>query len=384
MKIKVLQVVGNLRIGGAETVAMNIYRYIDRDKYEFHYLVYGNEIGDYEKEVEQLGGKVIHISYSPHVINKTYYSDLKNIVKQYGPYEIIHAHMMLHNALILKFAEKLKIPIRISHAHSTTDGAEKKNLIQAIVREVYSLIAKYRIRKYATTFISCGDRAGIYLYGKKFYMRNGILIKNGIEIEKYLYNPNIRDNLRRQNNLNNKLVLACIGHFERVKNHEFLIRIFKKIHDVNPKAILYLLGDGPLKPEIEKQVREAELQDCVLMTGNVTNVSDWMQAIDYLLMPSLYEGVPLTLIEAQVAGLKCFVSDKVSKEVNITGNIKFLPLDKLSGWLDIAFLDNEYNRKIDLKMIQENGYDVKTNIHLIEKLYNRQEEKIIGKNKKNE
>lgn len=372
MKIKVLHVIGSLRIGGAENVAMNIYRYIDRDKYEFHYLVYGESIGDYEEEVMELGGKVIHMEYSPQITIGKYMRAFSNIVGENGPYEIVHAHMMLHNGLVLKVAKILKIPVRISHAHSTDDGKVRKGLWDCGIRQVYNLISRKRIKWYATHFLSCGDKAGNFLYGYKLYKKRGVLIKNGIDIEKFCFNEKIRYEMRKKYGFEDKIILGCVGHFEPVKNHNYLISLFEKIYKCNSNTLLLLLGDGKLKDDIYQKVQELHLEKNVLFTGNVANVSDWMQAMDCLLMPSLYEGVPVTLIEAQASGLKCFVSDTVSTEVNVTGDVTFFPLkDSYAGWRNIANLNIKYERRQSGEIVKQKGYDVKSNIKKIEEIYNQ-------------
>ena len=182
MKIKVLQVVGSLRIGGAETVAMNIYRYIDRDKYEFHYLVYGDDVGAYEYEVEKLGGKVIHLDKALLRDFRHYKEEIKRIMQKEGPYEIIHTHMMFHNALVLKAAYCVGIPIRVSHAQSTNDGAEDSGLLHKVIRFFYRFYSKVIIHKYGTSFLACGEKSGYCLYGKIFFRKKGLKINNGIDL----------------------------------------------------------------------------------------------------------------------------------------------------------------------------------------------------------
>lgn len=375
MKIKVLQIVGNLRIGGAETVAMNLYRYIDREKFEFHYLVYGNEIGDYEKEVWELGGKIIHINYIPKNM-LTYTKILRKVVNENGPYQIIHSHMMYHNGIVLKSARKLGIPVRISHAHSTNDGSSTENFIKLCLRYIYLKIARAWIKNNATKYISCGEKAGEALYGKSFFEKKGLLLKNGIDLQKYVFNNSMRRALRTQYGLDNKRVYACIGHFQPVKNHVFLIHIFNEICKVDKTAILVLLGDGTLKEKIEILVKEKNLSDKVIFMGNVNNVSEWLQAIDFLLMPSLYEGVPLTLIEAQAAGLKCFVSDTVSKETDITDTLKFLSLKIPEQWVEITKENSNYIRENDITQLVDAGYNAKTNIQIMQSVYYESLERI--------
>ncbi|WP_282709348.1 glycosyltransferase [Ligilactobacillus sp. Marseille-Q7487] len=372
-KIKVLQIVGSLRIGGAENVAMNIYRYINRDKYEFHYLVYGKEIGDYEREVETMGGKVIHISYKPKVIDLEYRKTLEKIIEKNGPYDIVHAHMMFHNGKIFSSLKKYNIPLKISHAHSTDDGSEKNNLLRKLIRKVYTYVERRNILKYANCYIACGDKAGEYLYGKKLYHSQGILVRNGINIEEYTFNSNNRKFLRNLYGLENNIVIAIIGHLEMVKNHSYAIKIFKNIHDKIPNSRLLIFGEGKLKNNLQQQIFDNNLQDVTKFMGNVNNVNEWLQAIDILLMPSLFEGVPLTLIEAQTAGVRCFVSENISKEVKITDLLTFISIEEenIQEWTNaVVSCRLEYNRNLYSKKVIEKGYGIDENIDIIKRIYN--------------
>ena len=252
MKIKVLHVVGQLRIGGAETVAMNIYRYIDRSKYELHYLVYSDYKGDYEEEVEKLGGQVIHVKYMQGMTIKRYKDLLVKVNRENGPYKIIHAHMMFHNGMVLEAARQAEIPVRISHAHSTDDGGNKKYFFQRIIRFLYCSISRKYINRSATKLISCGQKAGEFLYGKKEFHKRGILIKNGIDFDTFKYNEEIRRYMRKKYCLDNFTVFGCIGHLEDVKNQEYLIKLISKYKEDNTKLIF--LGDGELRETLQEQV----------------------------------------------------------------------------------------------------------------------------------
>lgn len=367
-KIKVLQVVGSLRIGGAETVAMNLYRYINRDIFQFDYLVYGNNIGAYESEVKALGGQVIHIDYSYRNLNK-YKEEFVDVLRNNGPYTIVHSHMMFHNSLVLSIARRFGIPITVSHAHSTNDGGTSNNPIIKTIRALYVNKARNIINNNSDLIVACGTDAGEYLYGKAEYSRRGFLLKNGIDLNKYKFDKDLRAKFRKKYNIEDKKVLGCVGHFEKVKNHSFLIDVFNQIHKLDSDTVLILLGDGSLKKEIEKKCIELGINNDVVFIGNVNNVNEWMQAMDFLLMPSLYEGIPLTLIEAQAAGLKCFVSNKVSEESNVTGWLDYLPLNE-ECWVSKVNQYTCYDRSTNWSdKIIKNGYDVETNVSSLQKKY---------------
>lgn len=371
---KVLQVVGQLRIGGAETVAMNLYRYIDREVFEFHYLVYGDQIGEYEDEVIRLGGRVIHIDYSVRNLGE-FKKKLKEVIIKNGPYDAIHSHMMFHNGIVLECAKKCNVPIRISHSHSTDDGANKNNFKERIVRNLYDFYCMCKIKKNANFYLACGKDAGEFLYGKKLFEREGIIINNGIDTDKFVFNNSTRQLIRGKYGLVNNHVYACIGHFDRVKNHIFLMDVFREIVKRDDKAIMVLLGDGELRSSIKKMCDHYGISEKVLFMGNVNNVSDWLQAIDFLLMPSLFEGIPVTLIEAQTADVKCFVSTNVSREVNYTNKIKYLSLNDKEGWINICYENAEYERVNCKSYTVKSGYDVKESVNNVKKIYMEMEGK---------
>ena len=369
MKIKVLQVVGSLRIGGAETVAMNIYRYIDRNKFEFHYLVYGDDVGAYESEVEKLGGKVIHLDKAFIRDFHHYKEEIKRIMQKEGPYEIIHTHMMFHNALVLKAAYCVGIPIRVSHAHSTNDGAEDSGLLHKVIRFFYRSCSKVIIHKYATNFLACGEKSGYCLYGKVFFRKKGLKINNGIDLKKYAYDHSTHYRLRKMMGVGEKKVFLCVGHLEKVKNHIFLLKALSEI--VSKNYIMYFLGEGKLRNSLEEFVQKNNLENNVRFMGNVNNVNEYMILADCLFMPSLFEGVPVTLLEAQAASLKCVVSDKVDEEVKITENVKFLPLS-IDIWKNeinsMCCKDFENEHRV-VNSLKCKDYGVEENIKKIELLY---------------
>ena len=369
MKKRILQVVGALRIGGAETVAMNIYRHIDREKFECHYLVYGDEVGAYEQEVAALGGKVIHIDVKTTRNYSLYVKAMKQIVNENGPYEIVHAHMMFHNAIIMMAARSAGIPIRISHAHSTNDGEEKTDFFRSIVRWIYRTIARMVIRRTSDHFIGCGEKAGQFLYGKNFFDSHGILIRNGIDLDKYKFDELKGRQFRNQLNVGDKKIFICVGHLEKVKNHIFLLDVFTKIKEKS--FVLYILGEGKLEGLLKDYVNRNNLNDHVIFTGNVNNVNEYMMAADCLLMPSLYEGVPVTLIEAQAASLRCVVSVQVASEVKLTDSIEFLPLEG-DVWRNAIekICNNKCLKKYSgYDLLKTKGYGVDKSIGEIELMY---------------
>lgn len=362
-KIKVLQVIGSLRIGGAENVAMNFCRYLDKNKFQCDFLVFGENIGDYEKEAINLGSNVIHIPL-PSENYKDYFSNLKKVLRD-GKYDIVHSHILLNNGLVLKAAYEANIKKRFTHSHSTDSGQS-----EGIKYKIYKTFMKKLIRKYATQFIACGEEAGKYLYGGKFFKRKGIVVNNGIDTQRFKYNYESRERIRNEFGLGNKFVIGHIGRLAAVKNHNFLLDVFYEVNKLEPDSILLLVGDGELRNAVESKVRTLGLEGKVIITGTRSDIFDILQGMDVFIFPSLYEGLPLTLIEAQSSGLKCFVSSSVTPQVEVTDLITFVSLEKpAKEWAKKILKDRNYKRCNKSDEITRKGFDVYNTIKELEKLY---------------
>lgn len=363
-KIKVLHVIGALHIGGAENMAMNFLRYIDKSRFQCDYLVFGKEVGEYESEAISLEAKVIHID-APSEGYLAYARNLKTILQE-GNYDVIHSHTLLNNGLTLKIARNIGIKKRISHSHSTDSGRK-----ETLTYKIYSYVMKQIIKVYATEYIACGVDAGNYLYGRRLFESKGIIINNGIHLESYLYSEKKRKKIRDAFGVNNQIVIGHVGRFAKVKNHMFLLDIFEQISKNNRDAILLLVGDGELRPDIEGKIQTLGLNDKVILAGNRNDVSDIMQAMDILVFPSLYEGLPIVLVEAQAAGLPCIVSANVTKELDVANLITYISLDESPNkWADEVLKVFEKNiRKSPYNEIKNAGYDIYDAIKKLENVY---------------
>lgn len=363
-KIKVLHSIGRLRTGGAENVVMNYLRYMNPQKYEHNYLVFDDSTGNYENEAKRLGAKIIRIP-RPELGYFDFISNLYYVLKNYGPYDVIHAHMMFNNGLVLFVGWLLHIPNRISHAHSTGTG-KKENFVY----KVYMHLMRLGIKFFSTTFLACEEEAGEFLYGKKLFSKKGIIIKNGINLSKYSYNSIVRKRTKEKLNLENKKIIGHIGRFSPEKNHTFLVKVFFEIQKLQDDTVLLLVGDGKTKKEIEVLVNQMKVEKKVIFLGVRDDVNELLQAIDLLIFPSLYEGLPLTLIEAQAAGLKCIVSNTISSKVKVTNEIVFLDLNLAPiEWAKTAINAFGYQRKNVDSVIKEAGYSVYMNCKQLESIY---------------
>lgn len=365
-KIKVLQYVSCMNRAGAETLLMNIYRNIDREKFEFHFISHKKEECDYDEEIKKLGGKVIFLERPSLKTINNYKNDFKNIVDEYGPYDVIHTHMQLINGLILKIAKDCKIKNRVCHAHLNGDYTA-----DGIFRYIYRKYSKYLIKENTTYRIACSDESGKYLYdGKKFKLLN-----NAIDLKKFDCGNIYINYLNKEFDLNyNIKKIAHIGRFVEAKNHKFIIKVFSELIKKEKNYRLFLCGEGPLKNEIENIVKELKIEEYVYFIGVRDDINKILLSSDLYFMPSILEGLPVALIEAQAAGCECVISDNIpeSSDVGI-GIVKRLSLNsEIDEWvkeIDRSIKNKKVNfEEIKLKMI-ESGFDLEKNTETLMKIY---------------
>lgn len=349
--IRILHIFSRLDRGGAESMIMNIYRNIDRNKIQFDFVVHTNDICAFDDEIKKLGGNIYRVSQYKLINHVTYIEEFENLFKK-NEFTIIHSHIRSTASLILKVAKEHNI-ITISHSHSTSNGYGIKAIIKNIMQK--------NIVKYADYLFAASQKAGAWLFGSEIILNKNIyIIKNAIENQKFTYNSKIRNSKRLELGVANELVIGHIGNFKEVKNHSFLIKIFKKFNEKNPTSKLLLVGDGELKEEILKLVTESNLLDKVIILGSRSDVNELLQAIDIIVFPSLYEGLPVTIIEAQAAGLPCLLSDTITDEVAITEAVEFMSLHENEyRWVEsITSMLKGYKRKNNYDIIRQTGYDV--------------------------
>lgn len=358
---RVLHVVHKMGYGGIETLIMNIYRNIDRNKIQFDFATNTEEKGEYEEEIEELGGKIYRLpKRRNHLL---YYKKAWNqfFAEHQGEYTAIHMHVSsLTDIQPLVSAKKYGVKNRFIHSHNTFQKGTLHNILNRVHR-VY-------IRKYATRLLACSTEAGKYCFGNKKFE----VIKNGIDSKKYIYNIETRNEIRKMLNIPEEvLAFVHVGRFSEQKNHTFLIDIFKEIYDRNQDARLFLVGDGGLKGAIENKVKDLQLQDKVIFLGTRDNVNEILQAMDAFLLPSLHEGLPVVGIEAQAAGLPIYISDTVSPEVKITDLVTFYPLQEYSqNWAKNILDTIETKKRINTQpQIIQAGYDIVNTAKILEQYY---------------
>ena len=359
--IRVLHVVGGMQQGGTENFIMNIYRNIDRNKIQFDFLV--NRKGVFEEEIKNLGGRVYYIPALQNVGQIRYKKKLDEFFKNHKEYKIIHSHLNQVSGLILERAKKANIPIRIAHSHSNRFWYSN-NLIK-----LYKMYLKTKIEKSANYKFACSVDAGKFMFGKNSEFK---VINNFIDAKKYIYNEEIRKKVRKQLNIDeNIFVIGYVGRFEVAKNPIFALKVFKEFLKLNPNSKFLMIGKGSLKNEVISYIEENNIKDNVIMLEDRNDINELMQAMDYFILSSIYEGLGIVLIEAQAAGLKCIAAkDVIQKEAQITPLLNLLPLEENPKiWANYILETQNYNRENTYSYTVKNGFDIKENINVLEDFY---------------
>lgn len=361
--IRILHVVNSMNIGGAETMIMNLYRKIDRTKVQFDFMVHSNEKAAYDDEILALGGRIFRIPRCRGINIVDYVRQWSKFFSMHNEISIVHGHMGSSAAIYLYIANR-RGRHTIAHSHSTNAG------------NTLFYIISYPTRYIAQLLFACSKKAGESRYGqKKWKEKNGIILKNGIDADKFTFRAEIRQKYRDEYNINGKFVIGHVGRFNTPKNHEYIIDIFYELQKIKPKSVLMLIGIGNLQEKIRNKVRSLNIEDKVIFMGLRKDVPDCMMAMDVFLFPSRYEGLPVTVIEAQAVGLQCYISDTITKEVIISdrvtcGNIH----DNPHIWAKkLAHMQSE-NRETANESIFKNGYDVKKNAEWLSDFYIRMTE----------
>ncbi len=361
VEIRVLHVVGSMQQGGTENFIMNVYRNIDRTKVQFDFLV--NRKGVFENEIKELGGRVY---YTPALQNVGQIKYIKNLdeflLKHKEEYDIIHSHINQVTGVILERANKAGIPIRIAHGHNNRYGPN-------FFVNLYKKYLGTKIKDNANYRFACSKQAGEFLYGKgeKFQV-----INNSIDTSKFVFNEKIRNDVRNSLNIDDEcFVIGSVGRFNYQKNPLFILNIFNEYTKLNNNSKLLLIGKGKLKDKILKYIDKHKLDNKVIILEDRKDVNELMQAMDYFLLPSRYEGLGIVLIEAQASGLKCITSEKVvAEEAKVTDLLEFYSLkNNAKQWAEEIEKNRNYGRKDTSKQIKQKKFDINATAKELECMY---------------
>lgn len=368
-KVKVLYFIDRMLRGGIQTFVIENMKHMDKNKIQIDYLLLDDgvkyELEDTLKEMESNVYKLKGVWLRKPTDYFNYFKKIDDFFSQHNDYKVVHLHSSSKNFYILKSAKKYGIPVRIAHSHNI--GFQSKNKIQIMIGN----LCKPLLKKYATDYFACAYLAGEWLFGKKAVKDGKVrVIHNAVEYEKFKFNEEKRIEIRNRLNINEKLVIGNVGRFSEQKNHEFLIDIFNEIHKKNKMSTLMLIGKGEKEELIRKKVKELGLENYVIFMGFCDNVNELMWAMDIFLMPSLHEGLPVVGIEAQAAGLPCFMSKYViTDEVKITELVKFIELKQSPREWAEEILNSDLSRKNTKAEIEQARYLIMDTAKELENFY---------------
>ena len=353
--LRVLHEVAGLGNGGVETFLMNVYRHIDRSKIQFDFILSHDwGIHLYDNEIREMGGRIYYLPEGQSQFIAFY-----RFLKAHQEYKIVHSHRGAFGSFYLFIAWLAGIKHRIAHSH--TSGAERKT------KAFFVVLLRPFLRFVSTHRFSCGQSAGEWMYGKASFD----VINNSIDVASFRH-FDLRGEIQRSLGIaDNGFVFGHVGRFSEEKNHSFLIDVFCEIHKIEPNAKLLLIGDGPLRIEIEERVRQLGLAQSVLFLQNRQDVNLLLLAMDFVIFPSCFEGFSFAMLEMQASSLRILASDSIPQEINICGGVYFKSLnDSKEDWASSALSLSQYDRQsLPVDEIYSKGYDIVSNANKLASFY---------------
>lgn len=360
---RILQITGQLARNGTETFIMNVYRNIDRKKIAFDFLVSTISTDGYYEEAESFGAMIYRIPERRYFLY--HHKALNDFFKENAHrYDAIHFNGGSFSSIdVFYYAKLYGVPMRIAHIHSSQTSGLHNIVLHKINRMLIPILA--------TDFFACSDLAANWGYKYTSALKKCKVINNGIDLKKFYFDAAIRQRKRTELCLEGKLVIGGIGRLTMVKNYTFLLDVFQKVKVVNKDAVLVIAGDGELREELIDKIKNLGLEDSVRLLGIRTDIPEIMQALDIFAMPSLWEGLPFVLVEAQASGLPCIVSDTISLNTDLTGNVRFLSLKNVDTWRDALLAPPSVGRLAVQKSTLLQRFDIKATVKKLTDIYIR-------------
>lgn len=360
---RILQMIGSLNMGGSQTMIINLYKKIDRKKIQFDFIIDRPKDLYFAELVKSMGAKIF---YLPRFTGFNYFKVKKSwriFLKEHKEYKVIHSHIRSYAIIFLSIAQKFGLKT-IIHSHSISNG---KGIVS-----FFKKIMQFPLRKKANYCFSCSKEAGEWLFGKKITRSNKyFMIPNAIDTSLYNESNECLLKYKEELNLIGEKIFIHVGRLHESKNHLFLLDVFKEIINIYPNSTLLIVGDGPLKKEIDEKIKFLSLSDHVKMLGIRNDISTLLQISDCFLFPSKWEGLPVTVVEAQAAGLQCLISDKITKDVNLSDLVTYLPIDQgINPWVSTIKKMN-FKKENVIKNIKQAGFDIETSANFITDFYLR-------------
>lgn len=365
--IRILNLFTIMNRGGAETMVMNYYRAIDRSKIQFDFMVHRQERGAYDDEIEAMGGRIFRMCpiYPQNLFR--YQQMLKEFFDNHPEYQILHSHMSELGYFAFKEAINHNVPVRICHAHSSPNFKIEsfKEKLKVLPREILAR----GMRKLSTDFFVCSRIAGDWLFGKK-NENKFIMMNNAVNASSFAYDKKTADKIKSEMKWKDKIVVGHVGRLIIPKNHTFLIDIFQQFHVKHPQSILVLVGDGDQRENICNKIKKLNLEDSIILLGFRSDTANLYKAFDIFVFPSLYEGLPVSLVEAQSAGLSCIVSNTISTQAQILSNYSILSLkDSPEIWVNEIEKHLHDKRENTIVNIKKAKFDIYSNAEWLTNFY---------------
>ncbi len=351
---RLLCILSGMNAGGAETFLMKIYRVLDRDRYQMDFCINVREKCFYEDEITELGGKIYRIPSKSESV-KEFRRQLHSVVKDNNYKYVLRITSNAMGFMDLMIAKKAGAEVCAARSSNASDGGGMKAYIaHRLGRLMYG--------RYVDVKIAPSDLAAEYTFGKKAYKNGSVnILHNAIDTEIFKYSKEKRTEIREEFGIpQNAKVIGHVGRFSPQKNHGFLIDVFSEVKKKDKNTILLLVGIGELEEQIRSKVKSIDLESSVIFAGLRADIPDVLSAMDVFVFPSLYEGMPNTVIEAQACGLPCVISDRITRQANVTGSVVYCPIDDPSGWTDKiidAYTDRIENAQEKMK---SSGYDIRS------------------------
>lgn len=360
---RLLCIVGKMDAGGAETFLMKMYRKLDKTRYQMDFAVSIHGEGFYDAEIKELGGRIFHITPKSGNALKNFIS-IYQLVKENNYKYVMRISQHSLSALEL-FAAQLggaKVRVFRSSNSSTTSASKLTNLLHKVCMFMPLVFANVRIAP--------STEAADFMFGKNSVKKSrAIIFHNAIDLDVYKYKREKREKIRQELKLGNSFVVGHVGRFNNQKNHMFLLDVFSKILEKKPNSKLLLVGKGELEEAVKNKCKSLGIENSVIFTGTRNDIPDLLSAMDAFLFPSLYEGMPNTVIEAQATGLACIVSDTITKEANITGRVRYLNLSLPATEWALAVEESDSISRDDVRMFFEAAmYDIDSVVNQFQRL----------------
>ena len=377
--VRILHILGNTQLGGAESRIMDLYRHMDRSVVQFDFVVHSKEEGYFNEEIRKLGGRIFRVPRFRVLNYFSYCRAWKKLLQEHrdadgrSEFHMIQGHMTSTAAIYLPIARKCGIETTIAHARSAGVDKGLKGILTRFLRRNLSKKADY--------LFTCSELAGISVFGKKAVKQGRTrFLPNAIDCQKFAPDPLVREKIRRELGIENCYVIGHVGRFHYAKNHEYLLRVFAELVKRKTRDyVLLLLGEGSGMEDIRVLSRELGIEDKVYFLGNKSNVNDYYQAMDYFVYPSRFEGMPGTIVEAQTAGLRCLMSDTICKEVIATELVTTRSISEDPGlWADEIEQHLQYQRSSRVDEMKELGFDVHGQAVLMTDFYTREKLLLIS------